>query len=77
MPENTDNPKATFNVVIAYSQPTKAVVTWMGFNKEQVREEVLEHFDHIDDVVIETIDMLEGTEHNTDNVVTFKPKEGE
>lgn len=72
---NNNNNKAIFNVVIAYCQPTKAVVTWHGFNKEQVREEVHEYFDHIDGLVIETIDLVEGTEYITDNVITFKPKE--
>ena len=68
--EDTENNKATFNVIIAYKQPTKAVVTWYGFNKDQVREEILEHFDHIPDLNIETIDMVEGMEHNTDNIVS-------
>ena len=67
---DNENNKATFNVVIAYKQPTKAVVTWYGFNKDQVREEVLEHFDHIPDLKIETIDMVEGIEYNTDNIVS-------
>lgn len=75
--DSKNSSKAIFNVVIAYSQPTKAVVTWHGFNKEQVREEVTEHFDHIDGLVIETIDLVEGAEATTDNVVQFKPKESE
>ncbi len=75
MIENTENNRATFNVVISYHQPTKAVVTWQGFNKDTVREEITEHFSHIPDLVIETIDMVEGMESNVDNIVEFKPKE--
>jgi len=72
---NNDNKRAVFNIIISYPEQTKAIVTMAGFNRTTVIEEVKKQFDHIPDLVIETVDLIEGEEANTDNVVDFKPKD--
>ena len=74
--DNNDNKRAVFNVIISYPEFTKAIVTMAGFNRTTVIEEVKKQFDHIPDLVIETVDLIEGKEANTDNVieVDFRPK---
>ena len=70
--------QAVFNVIISYPELQKAILTKPGYNKEQVREEVLEQFSHIEGLNIETIDLIDGEEVGMDNVVIFpSPKKQE
>jgi len=72
---NENNGRALYNIIIAYPEYTKAIVTMPGFNKEHIKEEVLKQFAHIKDLKIETIDLIDGEESDTNNVVQFEPKE--
>ena len=73
--ETNSNKRATYNVIISYTTREKVIMTLLGFNKEQVRREILETYKHIPDLVVETIDLIDGEETNTDNVVEFTAKE--